>query len=775
MGKPTILRLWFALAMLMLWAASCSPDPAQRARTLVSAGDKYLEAGKLKEASIMYRRAIQEDARNAAAYYGWGRSAERLGRIRQALNAYRRAVELDPSNEEAYARLADLCLAIYLRDPARFETVLKVLQEATERVETARPNSFAVLRAKGLLAMFQKEPDYEAALELLNQARELKPDDGRTVLAISDCLVKTGREQEAIRTASDYLERRPDFVQLYDFLYLTHLRARRYDEALRALQAKIERFPDNLLYRLELARHYASLRRAEEMEAVLDELLADAHRFPGAHMAVGDFYVRLGAFDNAVEIYRQGLEAEPEKETAYKIRMVEVLSLQGHYDEAYRTVEEVLEKDPENSAARALRGALRLRAGGREELAAAVGDFEAALVQMPNNAVLRYNLAEAHRAMGDLDRAELEYRAAVDQRPDYLPARYRLAGLYSLRGEYAKAVAEAERILEYAPGDLNAQLVRADAWMRMGELAQARRALEELLEKHPDNPNVLSLLAVLDMRENKLRDAERRFRRLYRMPAGELAGLNGLAQIYIRQRRPEAALELLQKAAEKRPENTALKLQAAFVLNLMGRREEAVGLVQEVLKVRPNHGEAYRLLGGIYYSGGDFTQSDAAMKRAAELRPRDPVPLLYLGMAAERVGALPKAMEYYRKTIEVAPNNVIALNNLAYVLAETSTDLDEALTLAQRARNLVPNDPNVIDTLAYVYMKHNLVDRAISLLEEVVEKYPKVALWRYHLAMALHEKGLNEQARRHLEAALQSNPTGEEEFKIRELLGSIGS
>ena len=775
MGKPTMLRLWFALAVLTLAAASCSPDPAQRARTLVSAGDKYLESGKLKEANIMYRRAIQEDARNAAAYYGLGRSAQGLGRIRQALNGYRRAVELDPSNEDAYARLADLCLAIYLRDPARFETVLKVLQDATERVETAHPDSFAVLRAKGLLAMFQKEPDYEAALELLNQARELKPGDGRTVLAIADCLVKTGREHEAIRTASEYLEQHPEFTQLYDFLYLTHLRARRYDEALQSLQAKIERFPDNLLYRVELARHYAALRQPEKMEAVLDDLLADARRFPGAHMAVGDFYVRLRAFDNAVETYRQGLEAEPDKETAYKVRMVEVLSLQGRYDEAYRTVEEVLEKDPENPSARALRGALRLRAAGREELAAAVGDFEAALVQMPNNAVLRYNLAEAHRAMGDLERAELEYRAAIDQRPDYIPARYRLAGLYTARGEYAKAIAEAERILEYAPGDLNAQLIRADAWMRMGETAQARRSLEALIEKHPDDPNVLNLLAMLDLRENRLRDAERRFRRLSRMPAGELAGLNGLAGIYLRQRRPEAALELLQKAAASRPENTALKLQVASVLNLMGRREEAVELVREVLKLRPNSGEAYRLLGGIYYSKGDLTQAESAMKRAAELRPRDPVPLLYLGMGAERMGALPRAIEYYRKTIEVAPNNAIALNNLAYVLAESSTDFDEALTLAQRARNLMPNDPNVMDTLAYVYMKQNLLDRAIALLEEVVAKHPDVALWRYHLALALHQKGLNERARRHLEAALKSNPTGEEEFKIRELLGTIGS
>ncbi len=765
---------WF-LALLVLLAAACSRDPLERARAFVETGNKYFQNQKFKEANIMYRRAIQNDARNADAYYGAGRTAEKLGRIRQALSGYRRAVELDPANEDAYARLADLCLAIYLRDPARFKPVLALLQEATERVEAQRPDSFPVIRAKGLLAMLQQDPDYPAALELLTRARDLRPGDGRTALALAECLAKMGRTDEAMRTASDYLEEHPDFVQLYDFLYVAHLRARRFDNALEVLKRKIAHFPDNIRYRLELARHYAVQRQPEQMEAVLQELLSEPGKFPGAHLAVGDFYVRLRAFDRALETYRQGLEADPAQEVRFKIRMVEVLALQGQYDEAYKTIEGVLEKDPENSSARALRGALRLRAGGRKELAAAVGDFEAALVQMPNNAVLRYNLAEAHRALGDLDRAELEYREAIDQRPDYLLPRYRLAGLYAARGDYAKAVAEAERILEHAPGDLNAQLIRAHAWMRMGERAQARKSLEALLERHADDPNVLTLLANLDLLENKLKDAERRFRRLYETPAGALAGLNGLAQVYLRQRRPQAAVELLRREAARRPENTSLKLQLAFILSLAGQHEAAVRLTREVLKLRPNNGEAYRLLGGIYYTKGDLTNAETAFQRAVELRPRDPVPLLFLGMGAERLGAISRAIEYYRKTIDLAPNNPIALNNLAYVLAETSTDLDEALTLAQRARNVLPDDPNITDTLAYIYMKQNLVDRAVALLEQVVAKYPKVVLWRYHLAMALHRKGLDEKARRHLETALQHNPTSEEKFKIRELMGKIGS
>jgi len=763
------------LVLAVCLTAACNRDPAEQARTLVETGNKYFQNGKYKEANIIYRRATQHDARNADAYYGIGLTAERLGRIRQALSGYRRAVELDPANEDAYARLADLCLAIYLRDPARFESVLTVLQEATERVEAFRPNAFPVIRAKGLVALFQREPDLDQALAYLIQAAELKPDDGRTALALAQCLSKLGRESEALETAWAYLEEHPDFSQLYDFLYVTYAKKEEYDRALEVLQKKIARFPKNVLYRLQLARHYFLVRQPEKMEAVLGELRAGAKEFPGVYRAVGDFYVRIRAFDQALEAYRQGLEADPSRETPLKIRMVEVLSLQGRYDEAYKTVQEVLQKDPENSSARALRGALRLRAGGEQELTAAVTDFEAALVRMPYNAVLRYNLAEAHRALGDFDRAEVEYRAAIEERPDYLAPRYRLAGLYAGRGEYAKAIAEAEKILEHAPGNLNAQLIRADAWMRMGETTQARKALEELLRQHPGDIDVLNLLASLDLAENKLRDAERRFRQVYETPGGELRGLGGLVNVYLQQRRPKAALALLQKEAQKHPENSALKLLLAFTLNLTGQYDKAIELTKEVLKVRPNNGEAYRLLGGVYYSKGDLSAAEGYFKRAAELRPRDPVPPLFLGMTAERMGAMQRAIEYYRKTIDLSPNNAIALNNLAYVLAETSADLDEALALVRRARALLPDEPNIADTLAYVYLKQNLIDAAIGLLEDVVAKHPEVVLWRYHLALALHRKGLNEKARQHLETALKNQPTAEELYKIRELLGKIGS
>jgi tetratricopeptide (TPR) repeat protein len=67
----------------------------------------------------------------------------------------------------------------------------------------------------------------------------------------------------------------------------------------------------------------------------------------------------------------------------------------------------------------------------------------------------------------------------------------------------------------------------------------------------------------------------------------------------------------------------------------------------------------------------------------------------------------------------------------------------------------------------------NRPEVALPLFQEAVEKDPRRATYRYHLAIALELKGDHVAARRESEAALKSNPTKDEEQKIKELLQQI--
>jgi tetratricopeptide (TPR) repeat protein len=126
-----------------------------------------------------------------------------------------------------------------------------------------------------------------------------------------------------------------------------------------------------------------------------------------------------------------------------------------------------------------------------------------------------------------------------------------------------------------------------------------------------------------------------------------------------------------------------------------------------------------------------------------------------------------KSKKHYRAALEINPEFAPAANNLAFRLAEEGQNLDEALGYAQMAKEKLPEDPNVMDTLGWVYFKKGLYDSAISEFSDSLQKIPDNAIVNYHLGMALYKKGDADNARSQLEKALSlsQNFDGAEEAK----------
>jgi len=113
------------------------------------------------------------------------------------------------------------------------------------------------------------------------------------------------------------------------------------------------------------------------------------------------------------------------------------------------------------------------------------------------------------------------------------------------------------------------------------------------------------------------------------------------------------------------------------------------------------------------------------------------------------------------------------LNNLAFVLCEHGGDLDDALTKAQRAKQLLPDLAEVSDTLGWIYLKKNLPDNALEIFRDLVNRQPNQPTFRYHLAMAMLQKGDKTHAKEELKKSLEANPSADERDKIQDLLNRL--
>jgi predicted Zn-dependent protease len=98
------------------------------------------------------------------------------------------------------------------------------------------------------------------------------------------------------------------------------------------------------------------------------------------------------------------------------------------------------------------------------------------------------------------------------------------------------------------------------------------------------------------------------------------------------------------------------------------------------------------------------------------------------------------------------------MNDLAYLIVDSGGNLEEALALAQKAVRASPEEPEMADTLAWIYFKKNQNESALQILRGLVSKYPEKPNFRYHFGMVLLKTGNDVSAKRELKAALSMNP-----------------
>ena len=125
-----------------------------------------------------------------------------------------------------------------------------------------------------------------------------------------------------------------------------------------------------------------------------------------------------------------------------------------------------------------------------------------------------------------------------------------------------------------------------------------------------------------------------------------------------------------------------------------------------------------------------------------------------LGMLYEMRGKAVEAEKQYEKVLALDSTAAVASNNLAYIYADGNRNLDVALQLAQTAQRGLPDEPNAVDTLGWVYYRKGMTSAAIRELESAVKTSPKDPLLRYHLGMAYNQAGELAKAKATLEEAL---------------------
>lgn len=327
---------------------------------------------------------------------------------------------------------------------------------------------------------------------------------------------------------------------------------------------------------------------------------------------------------------------------------------------------------------------------------------------------------------GDLAAAERLREQAAESMPDD-PALYYLDGhLLAARGEDTQALTKRAWTRRAKARSLIALAGHCEA---SGDLAGAAEALLKARRLAPNATRIRLLRGVLLLALDRTAEAVAEADELEEItgPTSHTLKLRGDA--YLNMDRPDLACPQYEAARMYAQSTPAIDLPLAEALLQSGRPDEAIDLVRDVIRHSPQNADARLLMGIIQANLGKVDDAEAA----------------------------------YRKAIEIDPNHVKSLNNLAYLLCADRGKPAAALEYAARAHKLASSSPMITDTLGWTYSLLGRHDEALPLLRRAADLAPDDPEISLHLAESLIATGGEAEGTRRL----RDLAAGEQDTPVR--------
>jgi tetratricopeptide (TPR) repeat protein len=723
------------VSITLLLTSGCSRDPNVRKHKYLESGKRYEKDGKYKEASIQFQNALKVDKNFADAHYEMSKTYFKLGQVQPGYMELLHTVDLAPGNVQARLDLGGILLAGNALDRAQEQAKAVLL------IDAKNAEAYALL--SGIAA---RRGDVPLALKNIQDALAIKPNEAsfHTALALldnSDPEKGGAAEQELQKAISlDPKDARAQIV------YAAVLERKGDTKgAEQHYLAAIQADPKELRARSSLAGLYLRAGDTAKTEQTLRKAVEDIPDSQAAADLLKDYYYRTGHPDVAEAVYAD-LTTKYPKSYPIKITYAGILASKGEFAKVQPIADQLEKSDGGKPQVVVLKSALLLNAGKANE---AFALLQSAAKTTPDDVKLQIALGKVAQSKQDFGTAEASFRAAEKIDPQNLEAQQGLAQVSLERGDAATLEQTAAKMIASHPDFAEAYLWKGIAEAGTKQYDKAETDLQTALTKNPNNPAVYTQLGMLRLRQAKQADAIAMFEKALEKDANSTTALYSIVTVYMQQKQPAKAIARVQQQIAKSPKNPSFyTLLADIQINTddaAGARDSA----KKVMELNPADGRAVQIYTQAEVNLGDRDEAIRAWEKWLAAHPKDNSTAnasSMVGMLYDSKGDTAKAMDYYKKALDIDPNQGRAANNLAYLMVTSGQNADVALSYAQTARRAMPNNPSTADTLALVYYYKGTYFSAKELLEAAMKQDSTNAAMHYHLGMTYNKLGRRQDA-----------------------------
>ncbi len=198
-------------------------------------------------------------------------------------------------------------------------------------------------------------------------------------------------------------------------------------------------------------------------------------------------------------------------------------------------------------------------------------------------------------------------------------------------------------------------------YSQLNNFEEAAKYIDVAIKQEPNNPKPYFFKGLALSRNNEFPEAEKLFKKAIELKKNDDTYYFYLATVQEKQNKLDDTIKSLKKAIEYNPEN-------AMVFNYLGylyaenniNLDESIELIQKALAISPSNGAYLDSLGWAYYKKGDVGQAIKKLLQAEKKldKDRSPDPVVYdhIGDAYHKIGQTDKALEYWKKSVNLQKN-----------------------------------------------------------------------------------------------------------------------
>ena len=775
-----------ALGEALAAAPSYGPALILQARF---AADKKDYAG----AQAVLAELLGREPKNADAWMLKGDIANfALKDRKEALIAYRKALEAKSTLVAAHSSVIDILLAD--RDvPAAtsqaaemkkalpnhpqtlyFEGLLAYLgkdfkqaKELSGRLVQAAPTNALALQLAGA-AEFQLR-SYPQAETLLERALSQAPGLGLARLMLAQIQLRSGQPTKTLETLGPVLESGGASGEVLALAAEAHLQNgdAKASEALYAKAMKAK--PDDA--KIRTARAMGQIRQGQGGSAVLEELESVAGSDPGsvANMALISAHLRRNELDAALKAIDALEKKQPDKPVAANLRG-RVLVLKKDNAGARASFERALTIDKRYYPAGASLAALDLVEKKADSARKRFDDF---LKDDPVNIGALMGLASLMQRTGASKQEIGEaYARAVKADPTQPGPRLRLIEHHLNTGDAKAALAQAQEGLASQPQQPELMQALGRVQMAQGDLQQAITTFNKLIALRPDAPGAHMALGEAHLNKKEFVVAEKSFRKALSFRPDLLPAQRAIVVAAVADKRYPDALAMAREIQKQHAKDGIGQMLEGDIENSRKNVDAAVVAYRASLQKTPSTEVAVRLH-ALLLSSGKTADAERFAATWEKERPKDAVFVFHRADLALYQRDLPQAETRYRAVLALQPGNALAMNNVAWLMVQQGKP--GALEMAQKANELLPNQPAMLDTLATVYAFEKKLPQALETQKKAVSLAPQDNSLRFNLAKLLVDSGDKPQARIELQTLEKLGTSFPQHPQVMELLKSVKS